>query len=153
MEMIVFSGIQASGKTTFYRLKFWATHLRLSLDMLGTRNRENMLLYACLAARQPVVIDNTNPTADQRKRYCRLAKASEFRATLYFFDVDIDIALTRNSNRPDHERIHERIPEIGLRGTFAKLELPTAHEGFDSIFIVKATTPGDFTVEEVKHEI
>jgi hypothetical protein len=58
MELIVFSGIQASGKTTFYRERFLATHVRVSLDLLKTRQREDILLFACFAAQQPVVVDN-----------------------------------------------------------------------------------------------
>ena len=34
MQLIVFTGVQASGKTTFYLRHFLPTHLRLSLDQL-----------------------------------------------------------------------------------------------------------------------
>jgi predicted kinase len=68
MQLIVLSGIPASGKTTFYRDRFLTTHVRLSLDMLKTRERQDILLHACFAAKQPVVIDDTNPTAAKRKR-------------------------------------------------------------------------------------
>jgi predicted kinase len=40
MEAVVFIGIQASGKTTFYQQRFFATHVRISLDLLRTRERE-----------------------------------------------------------------------------------------------------------------
>ena len=39
MEAVVFTGIQASGKSTFYRERFFHTHLRISLDLLKTRGR------------------------------------------------------------------------------------------------------------------
>ena len=82
MELIVFSGVQGSGKSTFYRERFFSTHVRISLDLLKTRGREDVLLHACLAAQQPVVIDNTNPTRAQRSRYARLAAASGFKSVL-----------------------------------------------------------------------
>jgi transcriptional regulator with XRE-family HTH domain len=37
VEAIIFVGIQASGKSTFYRERFFDTHLRINLDMLKTR--------------------------------------------------------------------------------------------------------------------
>ena len=40
MELIVFCGIQGSGKTTFYRERFFNTHLRISLDLVKTRERD-----------------------------------------------------------------------------------------------------------------
>ncbi len=62
MEAIIFIGLQASGKSSFYKEKFIDTHIRINLDMLKTRYREKVLFDACLKAKQPLVIDNTNPT-------------------------------------------------------------------------------------------
>ena len=54
---IVFCGVQGSGKSTFFASRFAGTHVRLNRDMLGTRHREDVLLHACLAVRQPFVAD------------------------------------------------------------------------------------------------
>ena len=40
VEAVIFVGLQGSGKSTFYRERFFDTHVRLSLDMLKTRHRE-----------------------------------------------------------------------------------------------------------------
>ena len=69
MEAIIFVGIQASGKSTFYRERFFDTHLRINLDMLKTRYREQLILRACIEAKQPFVVDNTNPSVEERARY------------------------------------------------------------------------------------
>ena len=61
MEAVIFIGLQAAGKSTFYRQRFIDSYIRLNLDMLRTRHREQLLFRACLEAKQPVVIDNTNP--------------------------------------------------------------------------------------------
>jgi hypothetical protein len=42
MQAIIFTGIQATGKTSFYAQHFLKTHIRISLDMLHTRNVEIM---------------------------------------------------------------------------------------------------------------
>jgi hypothetical protein len=54
MQLVLFVGVQASGKSTFFRQRFAETHLRLSLDVLRTRHREAILFNACLEAKQPV---------------------------------------------------------------------------------------------------
>ena len=69
MEAVILIGIQGAGKSTFYRERFFDTHVRVSLDMLKTRHRERALLEACLATGQPLVVDNTNVTAAERARY------------------------------------------------------------------------------------
>ena len=38
MQLIIFVGLQSSGKSTFYLDKFIDSHIRLNLDMLKTRN-------------------------------------------------------------------------------------------------------------------
>src|SRR3712207_7912749 len=63
----LFRSLQGSGKSTFYARRFADTHVRLNLDMLRTRHREDILLHACLAAQQPFVAANTNPTPPDRK--------------------------------------------------------------------------------------
>jgi predicted kinase len=141
MHAVVFSGIQGSGKSTFYRDRFLDTHVRINLDMLRSRNREGILLHACLAAHQPFVIDNTNPTAAQRTRYVRLAKASGFSVELYYFVIDVEHALRRNAGRPD------AVPELAVRGTAAKAEWPTIGEGFDVIRLVRIDADGNPVVE------
>jgi predicted kinase len=144
VELIVLSGVQGSGKTTFYREQFFHTHVRLSLDLLGTRNREDVLLHACLAAQQPLVVDNTSPTSPQRARYARLARAAGFRAVLYYFDVPPDVAVARNAARAGAARV----PDVAIYGTRKKLQPPAADEGFDAVFRVTDDGQGGFAVEE-----
>jgi len=108
MEAIIFIGIQASGKSSFYFERFSNSHIRLNLDMLKTRNRETILLNACIAAKQPVVIDNTNATKDDRKRYIEILKRSHFQTIGYYFKSSIDECLHRNKMREGTERIPQK---------------------------------------------
>ena len=61
MEAVIFIGIQATGKSSFYRERFSDTHVRINLDMLKTRAREKVLLEACLLARQPFALTDIEP--------------------------------------------------------------------------------------------
>jgi predicted kinase len=132
MELVVFCGIPASGKTTFYRERFLATHVRVSLDLLKTRQREDILLFACFAAQQPVVVDNTNTLAAQRTRYVQLAKAAGFKTALYFFDVSTRTAVGRNSGREGKAKV----ANVAIFGSQKKLQRPTRDEGFDQMYRV-----------------
>jgi predicted kinase len=150
MEMIVFSGIQGVGKTTYFQREFAYTHVRIGLDLMRTRNREDIILHACLAAQQPLVIDNTNPTAAQRARFASLGKAAGFRTKLYFFDAPLEIALVRNEQRA----ASMRVPEIGIRGTIAKLQHPTPAEPFDEIVVLTLDHEGNWqTANGVDREV
>jgi hypothetical protein len=145
MEAVLIVGLQASGKTTFYRDRFFRTHVRLSLDQLRTRHREAILLRACLEAKQPFVVDNTNPTAAERARYLGPARAAGFRTIGYIFRPDVEGSLARNRERPPAERI----PIPGVLGTAKRFETPTLDEGFDALWwvAIDPTSPGEFVVE------
>ncbi|MBB4636424.1 AAA family ATPase [Longimicrobium terrae] len=143
MEAVILVGIQASGKSTFYKQMFFDTHVRISRDLLRTKNREARLLQLCLETRQPFVIDNTNPLAEERARYIGPARAAGFRVTGYFFRTEPRAAIARNNLREGRARI----PIPGLLGTYKKLEEPRVDEGFDELNRVTLTADGRFVVE------
>lgn len=149
MFAVLFIGIQGVGKTTFYRERFFDTHLRLSMDMLRTRHREGILLRAMIAAKQPFVVDNTNPTKAERARYIEPARAAGFRVIGYYFRADVDACLRRNACRPDATRV----PTAGLLGTYKRLELPELGEGFDELHYVRSNDEAGFTVSEWRNDV
>lgn len=149
MEVIIFIGIQATGKSTFYKNRFFDSHVRINLDMLKTRHREKLLLQACLATKQPFVVDNTNPTFKERRRYISAAQAASFRIIGYYFQSKLSEAIQRNSSR----MAKEQIPEKGIRDTYAKLELPAFEEGFDELYYVTMREEGGFIVERWQDEL
>lgn len=149
MELIIFIGLQACGKSTFYKERFFDTHMRINLDMLKTRHREELLFKACLNAKQPVVVDNTNPTSDDRCRYIEPAKASGFRVVGYYFQSRLQDCKARNQQRA----ASETVPLPGLLGTYNKLAQPTMAEGFDELKYVRIGTDGKFIIEEWSDDI
>lgn len=146
MEAIIFTGLQASGKSSFYKERFFATHVRISLDLLRTRYREQRILTACLETQQPFVIDNTNPTRAERAIYIAAAKAARYSVIGYYFRSSVQECYERNINRT------AQIPDVGLFATAKKLEIPKWKEGFDRLCYVRLTESG-FVVEEWNDEI
>ena len=122
--------------------------MRLSLDMLNTRNKEARLLQLCLDLQQRFVIDNTNPTPADRIGYIARAKSVGYRIIGYNFSCLPDDALRRNALREGKERI----AEIGLRSTIKKLEPLRYPEGFDELYTVCLGTYG-FTIAPLQHEV
>lgn len=142
MEAILLIGIQGAGKSTFYRRRFFDTHVRLSLDLLKTRHRERTLFEACLATGQRLVVDNTNVTAAERARYILPARAAGFRVSGYFFEPDPKGSLRRNNLREGRRRV----PPAGLFGTLKRLQRPRPEEGFDELYRVELSESGEFLV-------
>src|SRR5688572_26774382 len=64
-ELIIFVGLQASGKSTYYQANFAATHVHVSKDLMKPRNRDAKqleMIEEALSHGRSVVVDNTNPT-------------------------------------------------------------------------------------------
>ncbi|GHV89325.1 hypothetical protein AGMMS50267_16850 [Spirochaetia bacterium] len=141
-------GIQASGKSTFYKENFFNSHLRISNDLLKTKNREKLLLEYCKITQTPFVIDNTNITKTVRFKYISIIKQMDCKIIGYYFKTNINQSMEWNKNRNGKECI----PDVGILGTYKKLEIPTLDEGFDILYYVEAST-GNFVIKEWNNEI
>jgi predicted kinase len=146
MEAIVFTGLQGAGKSSFYKERFFSTHVRISLDLMRTRNRERQFLTACLKTEQRFVIDNTNPTREERAKYIQTAKEARFQVVGYYFRSKVEECLRRNEQRMD------KVPDVAILSTAKKLELPAFDEGFDELWYVRFGNSG-FVVEEWNDEV
>jgi predicted kinase len=148
MEIIIFCGIQATGKSTFFKEQFFKTHVRISMDLLHTRNKEQKFIETCLILQQPFVVDNTNPSAADREKYITAAKAHKFKVIGYYFQSKLSDSIVRNSQRQGKDYVQE----IGIKSTAAKLELPSFDEGFDELYYVEIQNQ-QFNVKNWQDEI
>jgi predicted kinase len=144
MEAVILVGIQAAGKSTFYRECFFVSHLRISLDMLRTRQRERALLAWCIGHRQRFVVDNTNVTAAERAVYIAPARAAGFRVVGYVFEANVPASITRNAGRAQAEQV----PAKAISGTKKRVQWPRRDEGFDELHYVRIGPAGGFHIEE-----
>ena len=130
-KAIIFTGIQASGKSTFYHDNF-SEFVHVNLDTLRTRNKENRLLNECIANERSFVVDNTNPKKENREKYITLAKNAGYRVTGYYFRSSINESIERNSTRTGKAKV----PDTAIICTHSKLEIPNYNEGFDELYYV-----------------
>lgn len=139
---IILIGIQASGKSTFYHERF-EDYVHINLDTLHTRNKENILLQECVESGRSFVVDNTNPTREDREKCIRTAKDNGYCIHGYYFQSSVSDCIARNQKREGKARI----PDHAVAGTHRKLELPDYREGFDKLFYVRMEG-GSFIVDE-----
>src|SRR5207248_10271594 len=70
VELVLLGGLQASGKSSFSRARVAGTHEHVSRDNFpNNRNparRQAVLVEEALRAGRSVVVDNTNPTPEDR---------------------------------------------------------------------------------------
>jgi len=146
MEAIVFIGVQGAGKSSYYREHFFHSHVRISLDLLHTRHRERLFLEACLKTQQRFVVDNTNSKRHDRATYIAAAHAARYEVVGYYFEVDLETALARNSSRP----AFQVVPAKGVAGTFRNLEPPKLDEGFRRLYSLRLNESGQWFVASVE---
>lgn len=146
MELVVFVGLQASGKSTFYRERFAGTHEHVSKDLLrnnkNRNRRQRQLVEAALGVGRPVVVDNTNPTYEDRRQLIELGREHGAEIVGYYFDSTVRECIERNDGRSGKARV----PDVAIYVAAAKLVPPSYEEGFDRLFVVRAVGGRAFEV-------
>jgi predicted kinase len=142
LELVVLVGLQASGKSTFFRERFAATHDHVSKDLFPNNrdrsSRQTQLIRAALGAGRSVVVDNTNPTAEERHTPIRLGREFGARIAGYYFESDPHESLQRNDQREGKARV----PAVAIFATAKKFAPPSPEEGFDELFRVRLVASG-----------
>jgi predicted kinase len=148
MELVLFIGIPASGKSTFYRQRFFRTHVRINRDMLKTKHREELLVQACIEGKTRFVVENTNLTAEERARFIAPARSAGFKVAGYYFDAVVSDVIRWNDARPKEDRV----PKVAIFAAKKRLQKPTPAEGFDELFVVRNIGLDQFTAEPWRPE-
>lgn len=149
MELIIMIGLQASGKSTFARSRFGATYQYVSKDLMrnnGKAQQQRKLIEVALQQNLSVVVDNTNPTLEDREELINLGRLYSAEIIGYFFEVQVKQCLERNRAREGKARV----PDVAIFATLKKLTRPSYAEGFTKLFYVRASGDQNFEVSEWK---
>ncbi len=146
-ECVIFIGLPASGKTTFYQRRFAGTHLHISKDhwpnAANRDARQAEAMRAAFARGESVVIDNTNPAPGDRLPAIALARNAGARVIGYYFAATTREAVGRNRGREGKARV----PDVAIFTKAKRLTAPAADEGFDELYSVSIDPDGGFTVQ------
>ena len=141
MELIVFVGLQGSGKTTWYHEHFAATHVHVSKDLMkNARDRESRQraqIVEALRGGRSVVVDNTNPTVTDRAQLIAIGREHGARVIAYYFEAPVRMAVARNQQREGKARV----PNVAIFATQKKLVPPSTAEGFDEVRVIAPPPP------------
>lgn len=141
MEMILFAGLPGCGKSTYYKEHFFNTHLRISNDLLKTKNRSARLLDFCFETKMSFVVDNTNTTKEVRSKIIQacdeaaVKQKEPIKKICYYFECDSKICLERNENRTGKDKV----PKQAIFSKAKEFEIPELEEGFDKMYIIDST--------------
>ena len=94
-------------------------------------NLRSMLKARLIAKRPMNYVDATNLSPHERNGWIKLAKDYGYEVHAVFFDVPIEVCLTRNQKR------ERKVPEDAMRRMAGKLKQPSFEEGFSKITVVK----------------
>lgn len=148
MDLVLFIGLQGSGKSSFYRERFAATHVHVSKDLWpNARKREarqRRLVSEALGQGRSVVVDNTNPLTEDRSPLIAMGRERGARVVGYAFESELEACLARNAARVGRARVTDKAIHI----TWRKLRRPSYAEGFDALFHVRLGPEGGFHVSE-----
>ncbi len=153
MELIIFIGLQASGKSAFYRAQFADTYVHICKDLLKSSKNKNKnqkqaeLIEGAFEEQRSVVVDNTNVTVQDRLPLIELGRRYNAAITGYYFQPDVLSSRTRNLEREWKAQVSEKAIFI----TAYKLEPPTYAEGYETLYYVYMGK--DSTIENPAWEI
>ena len=141
-EVAILVGLPGAGKTSFFRARLAGSHVHVSKDVIGhgkdAGRRQLELVTQALRDRRSVAVDNTNPRAEDRAPLIALARAAGARVVAYVLDTTPKESAARNRTRTGRERV----PNVAVFVTAKRLQRPTAAEGFDAIYRVRAEGGG-----------
>ncbi len=135
-ELIIFVGLQASGKSTYYQTHFAATHVHVSKDLMPKAHHRDAkqlaMIEEALSQGRSVVVDNTNPTPAIRAPLIAIGQRHGARVVAYYFETTMKDAVARNRRREGKARV----PDVALFVSAKKMVPPGAAEGFDEVRVI-----------------
>jgi predicted kinase len=146
VELVILVGLQASGKSTFFRERYATTHELVSKDLLSNNRNRNrrqaQLIEAALRTGSSIVVDNTNPTVEDRRPLIELGRDLGAKIVGYYFDSTVRQCVGRNRSRTGKDQV----PDVAIFATAKRLVPPSYSEGFDELFRVRMSDESTFEV-------
>ncbi|PWN36070.1 PNK3P-domain-containing protein [Meira miltonrushii] len=143
LDLVLFVGPPAAGKTSFYRQHFAdRDYVWVNQDTLKTAAKCQNEVRNSLKAGRSVVVDNTNRNVTTRSHYIQIAQElGNVQVRCVFFDVSEELCWHNNLFRvraglqPINEP-RQLLPKLAISSYYKGLEIPKKEEGFDADVVV-----------------
>ena len=124
-------GLQGAGKSTTETAVLVPVIVSkdLTRDNRRPERRQRHLISAALASRLSVVVDDTNPSVEERAGIISAARASAARVVGYFFESPLPECAARDRRR--------RCRTWAAASAAKRLVRPSRTEGFDELWTVR----------------
>ncbi|KAI4816024.1 hypothetical protein KUCAC02_006141 [Chaenocephalus aceratus] len=135
-EVIVAVGFPASGKSTFFNTHVVPKgYVYVNRDTLGSWQSCVTLCERSLKEGRSVVVDNTNPDPESRKRYVDVAKAAGVPCRCFHFSASLEQAKHNNRFREMNpsESKHMKVNGMIFHSFKKHFLAPALSEGFSEI--------------------
>ena len=148
-EMMVLVGRPASGKSRIAEIYGQEGYQIVSKDVSKTLEKTLSIAEAAIAQGKSVIVDNTNPSQNDRSRYIQLAKKYNLPVRAIYLDVPRELN--------DHLHVirtilgqKEHIPEIAYRNYNSNFQMPSLAEGFNDVITIGFTYDPNINSEFTK---
>ena len=133
-EVIVFVGFPASGKTTFYeKIMKPNGYVHVNRDTLGSWQKCVSLCEQELCRGRKIVVDNTNPDRESRRRYIACAQKNGIPVRCFHFMTTLSQAKHNNRFRELTTSTKRKVTEIAYNTFKSKYIQPATTEGFEEV--------------------
>lgn len=147
--MVLFVGSPGSGKSTFWQ-NYMPKYSRINRDTLKTKEKCYKVAEEEIKKGNSIIIDNTNPKADDRKYFIDLAKKYGYKVRCFQFLTTKEVCFHNDYQRVSNDKrnhLSGKAGSIPIHSFFKYLEEPQPNEGFYQInkvnFIAKFSSDED----------
>ncbi|WVO17508.1 polynucleotide kinase 3'-phosphatase [Cryptococcus depauperatus] len=138
IEMVVFVGYPASGKSSFYKKHFAPLgYEHVNQDKLKSREKCLSKGEEFIKGGRSIVVDNTNRNRETRSHWVNLARKHNVPIRAFHFLCPPELAkhnnLYRAYYRPPDEPVRTLLPAVAFSTFRSSFEEPNKEEGFDEV--------------------